>query len=121
MTRIERVEGAALTTDINVGDVCFDPVSKALCVFFGRTPASVMDKPVPEEPVQVIGRNAGPLESLRQIKQGDRVTVCLQDTQAPKPVSPVPGPSPFGERKLSQSEIDELVKKLLIERKKASA
>ena len=108
-----------MTTDVSVGDVCFDPVSKALCVFFGRTPASVMDKPVPEEPVQVIGRNAGPLESLRQIKQGDRVTVCLKETPAAPPVSA--GPSPFGERKLSQGEIDELVKKLLAERKKGSA
>jgi hypothetical protein len=121
MTRIEHSAGAALTTDVNVGDVCFDPFSRALCVFFGRTPASVVDKPMPEHQVEIIGRNALPLESLKKIKQGDCVTVSLYSETPAKPaVAASAAPSPFGERKLSQGEIDELVKKLLAERKKAA-
>ena len=107
-TGLEPVPGAGLTLDVNIGDICFYPPARALCIFFGRTPASVIDKPVPEGPVEIIGKTAAPLEGLKSIKPSDRVTISLYK----EPES--------GERKLNQGEIDDLVKRLLVEKKKGT-
>lgn len=116
-----------VTLDVNIGDVGFFHAGKCLCIFFGRTPASVIDKPVPEAPVELVGRVSA-FESLRQINSGDMIKVVPLSGHVPvagaAPSFSAPAasaaPAPGGyERKLSQGEIDDLVKRLLEERKKA--
>jgi uncharacterized protein len=114
---IESPEGQT-TLDVNVGDIAFFHTGKCFCIFFGRTPASVLDKPVPEGPVEIIGRATSPVEIFRQINHGDRVSVSPVPAAVPAPPSQDDAFSyPVGERKLSQNEIDDLVKRLLEEKR----
>ena len=99
--------------EVKVGDVAYCYQGKYLCVFFGRTEASTADKPVPASPVAIIGSTMASPGELRQIKAGEpirafvmgKITDYLQ-----------PGSAYDENRKLSQQEIDILVKKLLAEK-----
>jgi hypothetical protein len=103
------------TLDVDIGDVAFWPEGKSLCVFFGRTPASVVNKPISERPVVIIGKTLASPDELREIKAGEKITVCL----VTKPAYEGNKEDTHGDRKLTQSEIDVLVKRLLEERNKA--
>jgi len=48
--------GDGLTTDVNAGDLGYWPEGDCLCVFFGPTPMSTGDKPVPASGVFIVGR-----------------------------------------------------------------
>ena len=50
------LSGGEGTSDLEVGDLGYWPQGDCLCVFFGRTPMSASDKPVPASDVYVIGR-----------------------------------------------------------------
>jgi uncharacterized protein len=103
--------------DVSVGDVAYWPHGKCLCVFYGKTPHSKDAKPVPASPVVVIGKLKTIPAELRAVRTGQHIKVSLFE-QKEKPVAaPVPAAdNGAGERKLSQGEIDDLVKKLLAER-----
>jgi len=106
------------TLEVNVGDVAYWPEGKCLCVFFGKTPASTTDRPVPASPVVVIGKTLASVDELRSIKAGEQIRVSV--VQQSKPAAAAPAANT--DRKLSQSEIDVLVQKLLkerVEKKKA--
>ena len=94
--------------DVNVGDIAYRHEDRRVCIFFGRTPASTTDKPIPAFPVVVIGRITCPPEELRSIKENETIKVMVQEE---KPLEPS-----AGDRKLTQAEIDALVKKLLVEK-----
>ncbi len=104
-----------LTHQVKVGDVAFCPKGNFLCVFLGPTPASVMEDPVPENPVVVIGRVAALPDRSRTIKPGEKVKVSLAEKIFPAPEKNDCNST----RKLSQAEIDVLVKQLLAEKKTA--
>ncbi|HOE10709.1 MAG TPA: cyclophilin-like fold protein [bacterium] len=53
------------TTDVEMGDLGYWPPGKAFCIFYGPTPASDTDKPVPASKVTVIGRVIGDATVLR--------------------------------------------------------
>jgi len=99
--------------DVNVGDVCYRHENKRLCVFFGKTPASTSEKPVPAAPVVVIGRILCSPEELRGIKEGEILKITIEEDKPPV------CPASENDRKLTQAEIDELVKKLLEAKKQA--
>jgi hypothetical protein len=103
------------TTDVNVGDVAYRYESKCVCVFFGKTPLSTSDKPVPEHPVVIIGKMACDIAELRKVRSGESIKVSAV-VVAPKPIAM--NDYPTSERKLSQTEIDSLVQKLLQDKKK---
>jgi hypothetical protein len=63
------------TMDVEVGAVGYWPQGKCLCVFFGPTPASSDDTPVPASHVVVVGKTGASPERLRSIKEGERITV----------------------------------------------
>ncbi len=44
------------TTDVDVGTIGYWPPGRALAIFFGRTPMSTTDKPVPASDVNLVGR-----------------------------------------------------------------
>jgi len=64
------------TTDVSVGDIAYWPQGQCLCIFFGKTPMSSSDKPVPASEVVIVGKVANfDIELLRTVKNGDRITV----------------------------------------------
>lgn len=95
------------TMEVNISDVGYRHENRRVCVFFGRTPASTSDRPVPAAPVVIVGRILCAPDELRSIKEGETLKISLNED---KPRIP---PPPAGDRKLTQAEIDELVKKLL--------
>jgi hypothetical protein len=50
---------------MEVGEMAFWPPGKALCIFFGRTPASTDERPKAASAVLPIGRVTGGLEALK--------------------------------------------------------
>ncbi len=104
------------TMDVDVGDVAYWPQGNCLCVFFGRTKASTTDKPVPASPVVVIGHTMATPGELQEIKAGESIRVFVMR----KPQDYFKGVNPYEDnKKLSQPEIDILVKQLLAEKKQA--
>ncbi len=66
-----------LTREVQVGDVAYWPEGKSLAIFYGPTPLSGGDQPVPADSVAVIGRIEGPMEELDNVEAG--ANVRLQD------------------------------------------
>lgn len=66
-------EGA--TMEVSIGDVAYWPQGKCLCVFFGPTPASNSQEPVPASPVVVVGKTNSPPQELKTIQLGQKITV----------------------------------------------
>jgi hypothetical protein len=107
------------TKRVSVGDVAFCPEGSCLCVFLGPTPASVMEDPVPESPVVIIGRLITPRDKLKMITPGEKIRVLkVLENNSPAKKEPPLEEYATG-KKLSQAEIDVLVKQLLEEKKKA--
>ncbi|MFC1548722.1 cyclophilin-like fold protein [Candidatus Omnitrophota bacterium] len=63
------------TLDVDVGDIAYWPEGRCLCVFFGSTPVSSGDKPVPASEVVIVGKADVDPEELRKVGMGDRVIV----------------------------------------------
>jgi uncharacterized protein len=101
------------TMDVQVGDVAYWPQGKCICVFFGRTEASKTDKPVPASPVVIIGHTMATPGELREINSGETIRVFVMGRS-----QNYSGRLDSFEdnRKLSQQEIDILVKQLLEEK-----
>jgi len=60
---------------VSLGDIAYWPQGQAMCIFFGMTPVSKGDEIRPVSPVNVIGRIEGDPKVLRQVKQGDKITI----------------------------------------------
>lgn len=64
-----------LVATVDLGAVAVWPPGPALCLFFGRTPASQDDEIRPASPVVVIGSLLGDPQRLRAVRAGASVTV----------------------------------------------
>ncbi|MBM3706952.1 MAG: hypothetical protein FJW69_01215 [Actinobacteria bacterium] len=62
---------------VEVGTVAYWPPGSALCIFFGKTPASVGEKPQAVSPVTIIGsiKDIKDIENLKQINNGEEIEV----------------------------------------------
>ncbi|RLF01324.1 MAG: hypothetical protein DRJ59_06280 [Thermoprotei archaeon] len=61
---------------VEKGDVAYWPPGKAMCIFFGPTPASRSpDEIRPASPVNVFGKVVGDLEPLKRVRDGEKVRV----------------------------------------------
>ncbi|MFH2137487.1 MAG: cyclophilin-like fold protein [Candidatus Omnitrophota bacterium] len=109
----------AATIEVMPGDIAYWPQGKCLCVFFGPTPASSTDKPVPAEPVIVVGKTTHPAAELQQVQAGEPIRVMYVDAPITQPVHRGTDDFPK-DRKLSQAEIDDLVQLILAEKKRKS-
>ncbi len=65
---------------VEVGDVAYWIPGKAICLFFGKTPISD-DKIRPASAVNVIGKILDDPTVLREVKDGDEVTVFEVESQ----------------------------------------
>ena len=57
------------------GAVAYWPPGKALCLFFGPTPASTGDEPRMASPGNLVGMIEGTLDPLRTVSSGAQITV----------------------------------------------
>ncbi|MFA6216389.1 MAG: cyclophilin-like fold protein [Candidatus Omnitrophota bacterium] len=98
------------TVNVSIGDVAYWPEGKSVSVFFGRTIVGEIDQPIPVSPVVIIGKTLTLPFEFRDIQEGQliKLEVVYQGSAAIK--------SHDDGRKLSQSEIDVLVKELLAEK-----
>lgn len=69
------VPAADLTEEVGVGDIAYWPPGRAVCLFFGRTPASTDDRPRPASGVAKVGRLIGDYSSLRKIAAGSGIAL----------------------------------------------
>jgi len=64
---------------VNLGDIAYWPPGKALCIFFGKTPASKGKEIRPVSPVTVVGGIEGGPTLFRQLldrlKSGESITI----------------------------------------------
>ena len=56
------------TEEVAVGDIAYWAPGKALCLFFGRTPASTSERPRAASPVTVIGQLTENVERLKTVQ-----------------------------------------------------
>jgi len=63
------------TMEVEAGDIAYWPEGKCLCVFFGKTPASENDKPVPASKVVIVGKAEVDPAKLRGVKSGAKIKV----------------------------------------------
>jgi hypothetical protein len=69
------VEEEHSRADVEVGAVAYWPPGSALCIFFGRTPASRSEKPRAASPVNVFAKVKGDVTGFRNVRDGDTVTI----------------------------------------------
>ena len=60
---------------VELGDVAYWPPGKALCLFFGPTPASHGDEPRAASAVTVVGKISGDLSPLASVQSGTRIVI----------------------------------------------
>lgn len=63
------------TTKVKVGDVAWWGPGEVLAIFFGRTPMSTGQDPVPADRVNVIGQIVGDASLLRQAYQASTIRI----------------------------------------------
>ena len=63
------------TVKVKLGDICFWPAGNGLALFFGRTPLSTGDDPVPASEVEIIGRMTGDFNCLDSIPDGTKIVI----------------------------------------------
>lgn len=66
------------TLDLEVGDIGYWPEGACLCLFFGKTPASVDERPRPASGVNLVGKFKVSPAILRKVKSGTSVGVVLE-------------------------------------------
>jgi len=60
---------------VEVGEIAYWPPGKAVCIFFGRTPASTDDRPRAASAVNVFGKTLGQPSAFNRVRDGDKVVI----------------------------------------------
>ena len=63
------------TTQVAIGDIGYWPPGPALAIFFGPTPMSTGNEPVPASEVNLIGRLFGDVTMLRTAKKAGSIAI----------------------------------------------
>jgi hypothetical protein len=69
------VEEEHSRAEVEIGAIAYWPPGSALCIFFGRTPASKDDKPRAASPVNVFAKVNADTSIFRKVSDGDKVTI----------------------------------------------
>lgn len=75
-TAVSDQEASDSTDVFELGAVAYWPPGKALCIFFGPTPASSGQEPRMASPGNLVGRIQGDLDRLRKVKPGTPISVA---------------------------------------------
>jgi hypothetical protein len=68
---------------VQMGDVGFWPPGRAICIFFGRTPASKGNEIRPASPVNVFGKILGEPKVFAQVRDGVKIRVEATEGRSP--------------------------------------
>jgi len=63
------------TTSVNVGDIGYWPPGHAITIFFGPTPLSTTDEPVPASAVNLVGRITDDPKVLKRKKSNTKIRI----------------------------------------------
>lgn len=63
------------TKNVKTGDIGYWPPGKAMAIFFGPTPMSTGQEPVPASEVNLVGRITGDAALLRKAKGSRRISI----------------------------------------------
>jgi len=63
------------TNRVQIGDIAYWGPGQVLAIFFGKTPMSMGDDPVPADRVNVVGRILGDATQLRRVMDVPTITV----------------------------------------------
>ncbi|QER42249.1 hypothetical protein F1847_05645 [Thermodesulfobacterium sp. TA1] len=63
------------TLKVRIGDIGYWPPGKAIAIFFGPTPASFDENPVPASEVNLIGRVLEDPKKLKNLKSSKEITI----------------------------------------------
>jgi hypothetical protein len=63
------------TTKVQVGDIGYWPPGSALAIFFGPTPMSEGDEPVPASKVNIVGKILGDATRLKKAKGAGEILI----------------------------------------------
>ena len=66
------------TTSVKIGDIGYWPPGRALAIFFGPTPMSTAEDPVPASAVNLVGRIEGDATVLRKAKGAGEIRIEAQ-------------------------------------------
>ena len=61
--------------EVDIGTLAYWPPGSALCVFFGKTPASTSEKPKAYSPVNILGSVDGDSKIFKIVKAGDQIVI----------------------------------------------
>jgi hypothetical protein len=65
--------------DMEIGEIAYWPPGKAVCIFFGRTPASGKDgRPRAAGKVNPIGKVTGAAAALKSIRDGQQIVLSAK-------------------------------------------
>lgn len=64
---------------LDVGDIAYWPPGKSMCIFFGPTPSSKGSEVRAYSAVSIFGRLLGDARIFRDVKEGERIRVEIQD------------------------------------------
>jgi len=66
--------------EVEKGDIAYWPEGRCLCLFFGPTPISKGEKPIPASAVEVVGKITSDYSELEKVRSGDKITLTSSDT-----------------------------------------
>lgn len=64
--------------EVNKGDIAYWPEGRCLCLFFGPTPISKGETPIPASAVEVIGNILSDYAELETVSSGETITVTKE-------------------------------------------
>lgn len=70
--------GQETTSNVSVGDVAYWPEGCSLAIFYGKTPMSEGEEPVPPDDVQIVGSITEGLDELDEIDAGEPLKLSLK-------------------------------------------
>lgn len=61
--------------EVENGDIAYWPEGRCLCLFFGPTPMSTGEQPIPASAVEVVGKMVSDYSVLEKIKSNERMEI----------------------------------------------